>query len=732
MSSEGSVSTTNSVRAEAWAHHQRGLLVQAEQLYRQLLRSEPDKADAVNLGALLRKQGRLAEALQLYEDWLSRFDIAADLSLNAANCAIAAGALHKAELWLEAALRAASHSKELIQAKARLYQAQQRWPEAISILNELRSENPKDSSVLLDLGLAHYRQGQREEALEVFGQLTNLVPDDPRGIANKLTVLGELGRWSEAQDVVNALTIELKKNLQIRAAKGRLLMAQQLMEEASKEFEELCILEPTAPLHWLNLAACLRSLKHNMAAMAVAKRGAVLHPLHEDLQHSFGQCLAEAGQPEKAMTLLNRQNKENRDLTSVQMFNLQFLASGYQLLSPKQLALMARHWETKKLQKGLGRMWADRIRRPTEGRPLRVGYLSADFCNHPVGRFMRPILEEHDETAVEVVGLSCGTHNDSFKQHLRDSCKEWHELQYLENQEAARLISDLQLDLLVELGGYTAGSRAEVLIYKPAPIQLSYLGYFAPTYLKCIDGWIGDAVLFEGLDEEERRAHKLLEVQGGYMAYTSKGELPEPQRYSERTPFRFGCFNHTRKLTRAAVNTFVAVMNAVPHAELVLKSISFIEVAEQKRIRQLFSHFGLCPNRLILLPWVAGYTNHLKCYSEIDVALDPQPYGGATTTCEAIAMGVPVVSLAGRGMVGRLSASILTYANCNEWIAETLEEFVAIAANLAAVGPRLKMDRLSLRQRVYSSQLCDGRRLASELENIYRHIVRRKENESSS
>ena len=235
----------------------------------------------------------------------------------------------------------------------------------------------------------------------------------------------------------------------------------------------------------------------------------------------------------------------------------------------------------------------------------------------------------------------------------------WVDLRFRTTPQRARIVADLRLDVLVELGGFTGKSPLEVLCLRPAPVQLSYLGYPGPTYLQCIDAWLGDSVLFEELNPVDRSAHSLIEL-GGYMVFDSGGELPSPKRTAGKR-FRFGSFNHARKLTQATIDLFCRVMEAIPEAELVLKSISFCEAAEQQRIRQRFEKSGLDSTRLILLDWVENGLNHLQRYSEVDVALDPIPYGGATTTAEALWMGVPVVALAGKGMVGRLSASLLVH-----------------------------------------------------------------------
>ena len=233
-----------------------------------------------------------------------------------------------------------------------------------------------------------------------------------------------------------------------------------------------------------------------------------------------------------------------------------------------------------------------------------------------------------------------------------------------------------------------------------------------------MDGWLGDEILFGGLSATDQTAHALLKIKGGYMVFDPGGTLPSPIRESGKK-FRFGSFNHARKLTDSSIDLFCAVMQTCPNTELVLKSISFHEEAEKKRILQRFERAGLDTNRLTLLKWIEGGINHLQLYRHLDVALDPIPYGGATTTAEALWMGVPVVSLKGEGMVGRLSASLLHHSDCDQWIANSIDSYINIAKNLAMQGPRSVDERMQLRNNLQHSALADGKRLATELERIY-------------
>ena len=255
-------------------------------------------------------------------------------------------------------------------------------------------------------------------------------------------------------------------------------------------------------------------------------------------------------------------------------------------------------------------------------------------------------------------------------------------------------------------------------MHKPAPIQLSYLGYFAPTYLKAIDGWIGDEELFGDLEPTDATCHTLWKAKDGYMAYEGNTALPECER-ADGTKFRFGSFNHSRKLNPETIRLYADVLEDVPYSQLVLKSFNFVEEAEQLRVMRCLQKAGIDAERIKLLDATNNHEEHLKLYKELDAVLDPCPYGGATSTCDALIMGVPVVSLASTGMVGRLSSSILTSARLEGWIARSKEEYRKIARDLAAAGPRHAQARQQLRSHVQSSPLCDAPRLCRELERIY-------------
>ena len=594
-----------------------------------------------------------------------------------------------------------------------------RFQDCISLLNQcLEGNSSNDKEIWIRLGLSHSKNNSLVAALESFNKASQIDPNDLEMVANRITILKDLGRFEEAETLITRLTGSQQLQADVAQATAGLRMAQNKLVEATKLFQKACQERPENSSYWLNWAAALRGLRHTVSTYRLLQRGLCYEPSNADLQEALQQILAEMARPEAVSRCHSLWPRANEDLKASHLFSRQFLGIGVGDSDTQELADQARSWERQTQKQYLGPLWPDTIHEPLSGRKLRVGYLSADLANHPVGRFLLPVLSNHNKERVEIWALSCGSHDDWITDQIRKRVDHWVDMRFGTSKECARILSDLRLDVLVELGGFTGNSRLEVLCHKPAPVQLSYLGYPGPTYLKCIDGWLGDSVLFEQLNPVDRIAHPLIELKGGYMVFDSGGELPSPKRTAGKR-FRFGSFNHARKLTQATIDLFCRVLKANPNTELALKSISFCEAAEKQRIRKRFEQAGLASDRLILLDWVEGGLNHLQRYGEIDVALDPIPYGGATTTAEALWMGVPVVALAGAGMVGRLAASLLIHGNQPGWVANSIDSYVQVANTLAQEGPRDDAKRLKLRRSMQESALADGHRLSKELENHY-------------
>lgn len=708
------------LRRRAVRAHAVGDLKQAEVFYTQLLGVEPAPDIASNYGALLRSQGRLEEAEAHYRSALSAFPDDIHLLCNACNLLRDRGQAEETIALLKVGLQNNQNNYSLRQALALSLHHCRRIEEALQLLPQLVSENPSCLETRLEYGACLAKRDSPHDALQQFREASALAPEDVRPVANQITILVQLGQLNDAERLLALDGLDLESPRML-GARAELLFAQGDVESALALHQKLTQYEPKVPDHWLNVAACHKALRRIVAPTLALEKAFSLDPSRLDVQFALGGSLVEQGRCGEGLQFL--QNSLDQPGISDEVFTVhQFVSSCYRLLPPDQLRLEVQRWEQRRALP-LQQISKDRIRDPGLHRPLKVGYLSPDFCNHPVGRFMAPLLEAHDPSQVEVVALFCGRINDHFTQRIQRACSSWHDLRFGRDEEMARYLADLQLDVIVELGGYSSDQRLRPLFARPAPIQLSYLGYPASTYLGCIDGWIGDPACF-GPDQSSQCGdnEQLLPLSRSYIAYPLPEDAPLPERRAPDRRFRFGCFNHSRKLSDECLDRFVRVIQAVPGSILVLKSTTFEEVEEQARIKARLQQRGLALDQIEMYTRSPDTRSHLASYGLMDVALDTWPYSGTTTSCEALWMGVPVLTVLGDVMVERQTSAVLAAANLGSAISASMDQLVQKAQLLASQGCRDTAQRMALRQHVANSDLADCTSLARSLEHLYRHL----------
>ena len=666
----------------------------------------------------LKKEGQTKKALQLYQDYQNLLGLELSLSIDAANTFREAGLYQTSLEVVSKSIQLHGQKKELMQCRARTKLQLGEFKTALRIFTQLIKQGDESFSIWFDLGVSHSRLGNLEQGLDAFNHAQDLNPHHRITTANRISLLQDLCRIKEARTILDQLDATQHDNLELKGAEAGLLMAEQEFIEAATLLTDLCEKQPHQPLHWQNLAASERGQRKTIRPDRIIRQALRMFPNHYGLSQALLQSLTEMGQQDASRRLLTQINLEQISSKDQHLFNLQFLAASCDLLPEEKRQELAKAWERRRTSDSLQNLWKDYLAEPWPGRRLRIGYLSSDFCHHPVSRFLLPILQTHDNSKVEIWGLHTGPHWDAVSESIRRCCDHWLDLSACHDAMGARAIADQRLDILVELGGYTGNSRIGICLHKPAPIQISYLGYPGATFLDSIPGWIGDEVLFKTLHPLEAKQHQLSHIKGGYMTLPRPDQCPKINRTST-TSFRFGSFNHARKLSEQTIILWSDLLKAAPKAKLVLKSFSFIEVAEQQRIRERFERGGIQPERILLLPWSDNHEAHLAQYNEIDVALDPTPYGGATTTAEALWMGVPVICQQSKGMVGSLSASLLTTAGMPELIQADGQSYINCALNYYNNGVRNNLDRQALIKSISNSNLNQPRRVSSQLESIF-------------
>jgi predicted O-linked N-acetylglucosamine transferase (SPINDLY family) len=359
---------------------------------------------------------------------------------------------------------------------------------------------------------------------------------------------------------------------------------------------------------------------------------------------------------------------------------------------------------------------------PRGGRPLRIGYVSPDFCNHAVSFFFEPLLHNHDESVVTPILYSNTLRIDEVSERMQRIAS-WRDITSLSDAEAADLIEEDRIDILVDLAGFTRDHRMGIFLLRPAPLQVNYLGYPCTTGLTEMDYRFTDEECDPLGETDSNYTEQLVRLPGGFYAWRQPDTFPPagPPPVEKNGFITFGSLNTLAKITDDVVSLWSQLMHDVPDSRLILQAEPLANEWACRRILDKFSRHGIDTNR-IQTHGRMRIREHLSLYNEMDVALDPFPWAGHTTTCLALFMSVPVVTLRGRRVASRMSASVLRRLGFDAWIAENPEQYLTIVKNLIADRDRLATLRLAQRMVFTSSDLMDGNRVARVIEAAYQTI----------
>jgi predicted O-linked N-acetylglucosamine transferase (SPINDLY family) len=391
-------------------------------------------------------------------------------------------------------------------------------------------------------------------------------------------------------------------------------------------------------------------------------------------------------------------------------------------ISPTDLAALHQLWAERFLPKHPIPHW-DLDRNPE--RRLRIGYLSPDFREHSVARFLEPLLKAHDPRQVELHAYSVSSQKDATTQRMRAQVLNFHEAALLTDDALTERIRADRVDILVELGGHSSEGRLGVVARHAAPIQIFWLGYPGTTGVEAFFGRFTD-VLVDPEGEPSFGPERPLRLPGGFHCFRPDPDAPGPSAppmLTRRGP-TFASFNALRKHTPQVLETWAALLRQLPDARLLIKTQGLGDPMVRERIHRSFAEAGVNPGRVELNAFSPDSAEHLARYNQADVALDTFPYNGVTTTCEALWMGLPVVTLYGDRPAGRECASLLTQAGHPEWIAQNQGEYVEIAKALVADPAKLAHQRLRQRGELESTPLLDAPRFSRAVEAAYRHAWR--------
>jgi predicted O-linked N-acetylglucosamine transferase (SPINDLY family) len=344
-----------------------------------------------------------------------------------------------------------------------------------------------------------------------------------------------------------------------------------------------------------------------------------------------------------------------------------------------------------------------------------------------VAYFVEPLLKGHDRQAVEVFCYAEVKRPDTVTGDLQRLADHWLVTVGLSDEELAERIRTAGIDILIDLAGHTGNNRLRVFARKPAPVQVTWLGYPNTTGLEAIDYRLVDEVTDPVGEADAWASEALVRLEGGFLCFGALKDTPEPtvSPCLKTGTVTFGSFNNPAKVSAATFDAWAMLLSRLPQARLLVKGRPFADAVARTLFLARLDERGVAAERVELVAWLPDAAAHLALYHQVDIALDPFPYNGTTTTCEALWMGVPVVTLRGDRHAGRVGASLLSQIGQPDFIANSAHDYVEIGIALAGNPRRLDELRRSLRPRIASSPLCYGPIFARKMEAAFRMIWQR-------
>jgi protein O-GlcNAc transferase len=539
----------------------------------------------------------------------------------------------------------------------------------------------------MNLAEQHLRAGNFAEAETLYLQILSVATDQP--------------------DALHLLGVT-----QIRLQRPR---------EAIQRIERAIAIDPKRAAFHCNLGVAFSDLDRNAQAIAEYQKALDLNPKYAEALYNMANSLRQIGEVEEAIKRYRDSLAIRADLdTHDNLLYALHLVPG----DPVEIFREHRRWDQLYAQP-----LAAEIREPSNDRNpdrrLRIGYVSPDFHQHSVAFFVEPLWANHDAGQIELFAYNDAAKSDAVTQRLEKLAHHWRNTRQRGHAELAQQIRDDRIDILIDLAGHTASNRLMVFARKPAPIQITYCGYPDTTGMTAMDYRLTDFQADPRGMTEALHSEKLLRLPRTFLCYRPLAGAPAPG-VNRRSGggIVFGSFNNLAKISLPAIASWSEILQKSPESRLLIKNHALADPAAREILLRRFGDRGIGPERLELVAAPDSHNEHLAFYDRVDIALDTFPYNGTATTCEALWMGVPVLSIAGPTHESRVGASILHNLALDAWIARDSAEYVRLATEFAADRASLARLHADLRPRLSGSPLMNESQFARDVEATYRHVWR--------
>lgn len=538
-----------------------------------------------------------------------------------------------------------------------------------------------------NLGCVYMETGRADKAIPFYEKAIQYYPQYLNAINNLATIYKEKGNFDKA--------VEL--------------------------YRQALSIDPAFPLANNNLAVVYSMQGKIIDAFKCLQRAIQSDPNYASAYNMMGTVCRDEGHSEKAIEFFDKAYKLDPKLRGAAHNKLLVMNDVPELSN--EAIYRAHHEWGQAFSKGYGNLEITTTKDPNK-KILKVGYVSSDFCTHSVSYFTEALLSHNDPYQVQIFMYYTGGTKDHTTERLMSYDCTWRDLYEKEALVAAHIIRDDEIDILVDLAGHSGSNRLDIFAHKPAPIQITWIGYPNTTGLPEMDYRITDANA-DPLDTTQEFTEQLIRLPGCFLCYTPGPNHPPVSQPPcvEKGYITFGSFNNFAKINACVLELWTQVLLAVPESRLYMKCKPFSDDIIRRRALDEITAYGIDESRIELVGHVQDVKNHLSLYSNIDIALDTFPYAGTTTTVESIFMGVPVVTLKGHNHAHNVGVSLLrSVPSITDLIAENDEEFIAKAVALANDKQKIIEIRNGLRQDLLNSRLCDRPAYMKDVLAMYRDV----------
>lgn len=714
----------------------------------------PPSADRFQQALLLQQQGKLEQAIELFDAVIADQSDHAEAHYKRAN---ALNGLGRSEAALVGYERAIAINPEYANAycnRGTVLERLQRWDDALASYERALALNPADALAYYNRASVLKQLGRFDDALASYEQAIALQGGYVEAFINRGNVLVELRRFADAVASYDQ-AIELRPtHAEAFMGRGTALMNLMRTEEALVNYDRAIALKPDYAEAHINRGNALQVLQQHEAAIASYRRGVELRPDHPEAHRAIGASLVLLKRFDEAVASYDRAvalNPDQKYLLGARQYakmqscdwtdlaqDVERMIAGLEAKRTVSVPLnVLALVDSLPLQRLAAQIWVreecppdDRlgpIAPRARGERIRVGYFSADFRIHPVSVLTAELFESHDHNRFEIIAFAFGPDTDDVvRTRLRRAFDRFIDVREQTDADVALLARKLEIDIAVDLGGFTQYARSGIFALRAAPVQVAYLGYPGTLGSSYIDYLVADGRLIPA-GSEQYYAEKIIYLPGSYLVSDTRRPIADRVFSREemglpRTGIVFCCFNRSFKISPATFDAWMQILKRVEGSVLWLSEGNPTAVSN---LRDHAARRGVDPQRLIFAQQIPSMAEHLARHRAADLFLDTLPYNAHTTACDALWAGLPVLTCAGEAFAGRVGASLLTAIGLPELITTTWAQYQDLAVRLATNPAELAMLRQKLAHNRNQTLLFDTARFARHLESAFVRISER-------